>query len=342
MLKRAADEKSRGVLAFERKAKSTGKRVAVIGSGPCGLTAAHYLAGLGHAVTVFESLPEAGGMLRYGIPEYRLPNDVVNREIAAIRRRGVEIVTESPVASAPELLGMGYDAVLVASGAWKPVRMGIEEEESSLVRDGIAFLKDVNRGAITSVGKKIIVVGGGNSAVDAARACIRIGAKVILLYRRTREDMPASPEEIAGAEEEGVRIEFLAAPVRITKRSAVCIRMTLGPQDDSGRPRPVPVVGSEFSISCNAVIMAVGQRADVGTLKLAENQNGTAKVDSELATPIRGIFAAGDAVTGPKTIIDAIAQGRLACTSIDRYLGGEGKIDRDILKNEIETLPEEK
>lgn len=342
MLKRAADEKSLGVLAYERKAKPSGRKVAVIGSGPCGLTAAYYLAGMGHAVTVFEALPKAGGMLRYGIPEYRLPNDVVDREIAAIQERGVEIVTSSPVLSAPELRMKGYDAVLVASGAWKPVKMGIEGEDSSPVMDGIAFLKDVNTGAITAVGKKIVVVGGGNSAIDAARASVRMGAKVILLYRRNREDMPASPDEVAEAEEEGVRMEFMAAPIRILKGKIVCIRMAPGPLDGSGRPRPVPIEGSEFPLTCNTVIMAVGQTADAGTLKLEENQNGTAKVDSESATPIGGIFAAGDAVTGPKTIIDAIAQGRSACTSIDRYLGGEGKIDREILQDESDTLPEEK
>jgi len=342
MLKRAADEESLGVLAYERKAKSSGKKVAVIGSGPCGLTAAYYLSGMGHAVTVFEALPKAGGMLRYGIPEYRLPNAVVDREIDAIQRRGVEIVTSSPVLSAPELRMKGYDAVLVASGAWKPVKMGIAGEDSSTVMDGLAFLKDVNRGAVTAVGKKVVVVGGGNSAIDAARASVRMEAKVILLYRRNRKDMPASPEEVAEAEEEGVRMEFMAAPIRILKGKVVCIRMAPGPLDGSGRPRPVPIEGSEFPLTCNAVIMAVGQTADAGTLKLEENQNGTAKVDPESATPIRGIFAAGDAVTGPKTIIDAIAQGRSACASIDRYLGGEGKIDREMLQRESEALPEEK
>lgn len=342
MLKRAADEHSRGVVDFERKAKITGKRVAVIGSGPCGLTAAHYLAGLGHAVTVFESLSQAGGMLRYGIPEYRLPNDVVDHEIAAIQSRGVGIVTLSPVSSAPELLGKGYDAVLVASGAWKPLKMGIEGEESSQVIDGIAFLKDVNRGTAPPIGKKVVVVGGGNSAIDAARTGIRMGAKVTLLYRRTREEMPASPEEVAEAEEEGVKIEFLAAPVRIRKGGAICIRMTPGPRDDSGRPRPIPVAGSEFSISCNTVIMAVGQRADAGMLRLPENRSGAAMVDPELATPVPGIFAAGDAVTGPKTIIDAIAQGRTVSAAIDRYLGGDGRIDPVTFSPEQSGLPEEK
>ena len=342
MLKRAAQEKSAGTIAYEKKVDRTGKKVAVIGSGPCGLTAAYYLAGSGHAVTVFEALPQAGGMLRYGIPEYRLPNDVVDSEIASIKARGIEIITSSPVLSAPELLSKGYNAVLVASGAWKPVKMGIEGEDSSGVMDSIEFLKKVNTGAITESGKKIVVIGGGNSAVDAARAGVRLGAKVILVYRRNREDMPALLEEVAEAEEEGVRIEFLAAPVRILKGKVICIRMSPGPPDSSGRPRPVPVAGSEFALTCNSVIMAVGQTADVGTLKLEENQNGTAKIDSAAATPIAGIFAAGDAATGPSTIINAIAQGRAAYTSIERYLGGKGKIDQEFLADESAALPEEK
>jgi len=341
LLKRAAEERG-GVPVYERRAKPSGRKVAVIGSGPCGLTAAYYLAGKGHAVTVFEALPEAGGMLRYGIPEYRLPNDVVDREIETIRRRGVEIVTSSSVRSAQELKDRGYDAVLVASGAWKPLKMGIEGEDSSLVMDGLAFLKAVNTGAMTAVGKKVIVVGGGNSAIDAARASVRMGAKVTLLYRRNRQDMPASPDEVAEAEEEGVRIEFMTAPIRILKGKALCIRMSPGPLDSSGRPRPVPVEGSEFSLACNTVIMAVGQAADAGALKLVENQNGTVKIDAKSATTIPGIFAAGDAVTGPRTIIDAIAQGRSACSSIDGYLGGDGRIEGDVSLDESASLPDSK
>jgi len=154
--------------------------------------------------------------------------------------------------------------------------------------------------------------------------------------------MPASPDEVTEAEAEGVRMEFMAAPIRILKGKVACVRMAPGPLDDSGRPRPVPIEGSTFSLTCDTIIMAVGQRADAGALKLEENQNGSAKVDPDLATSTRGIFAAGDAVTGPKTIIEAIAQGRSACASIDRYLGGEGKIDREILQEESGPLPEAK
>jgi formate dehydrogenase (NADP+) beta subunit len=342
LLKRAAYEKGGAAPANGRKAASTGKKVAIIGAGPCGLTAAYFLAGLGRAVTVFETLPQAGGMLRYGIPEYRLPKDIVDREIAAIQARGVEIVTDSPVSSAKELLAKGYDAVLAATGAWKAVQMGIEGSDASPVVDGIAFLQKVNTGEQRAIGKKVIVVGGGNTAVDAARASVRMGSKASLIYRRRSEDMPALPEEIAEAKEEGVVTKFLSAPVRVAKGKAVCIRMEPGPLDESGRPRPVPVKGSDFSLSCDTVIMAVGQRADAGALDLDEHENGTARVGAALDTPTRGIFAAGDLVSGPNTIIDAIAQGRLASISIDRYLGGEGRIDAGLPAEEPATLHETK
>lgn len=257
MLKRAADELSTGLLEYERKTDPSGRRVAVIGSGPCGLTAAYYLAVMGHGVTVFEALPQAGGMLRYGIPEYRLPKAVVDREIAMIGRCGVDIITSSPVRSALELRKKGYDAVLVATGAWKPLKMGIDGEEPSRVLEAIALLREINTGERKTIGKKVVVVGGGNSAIDAARAGVRLGAKVTLVYRRGRQDMPASPGEVAEAEEEGIRMEFMAAPVRILKRKVVCVRMSPGPLDGSGRPTPVPIEGSTFFLACDDVVMAV-------------------------------------------------------------------------------------
>ncbi len=340
MLKRAAYERSRGRLVYEHKAKPTGKKVAIIGSGPCGLTAAYYLAGLGHAVTVFERLPQAGGMLRYGIPEYRLPNGVVDREVAAIQGRGVEIVTNAPVQSAAELREKGFDAVLAASGAWKSAVGGPAGADAASVMDGLVFLQEVNTGARHTVGRRVVVVGGGNTAIDAARAAVRMGADTTLLYRRGRAEMPAAPEEVAEAEEEGVRLMFMAAPVEAARGSVVCLRMQAGEPDASGRPRPEPIAGSEFELSCDSLIMAVGQRADAASLKLAANSDGTARVGDSLETPAPGIFAAGDVVSGPKTIIEAIGQGRKAAASIDRYLGGAGKIDSEAVPDGATEPPE--
>ena len=327
MLKKAAAENGGRKPAVIARRPSTGKKVAVIGSGPCGLTAAYYLSGQGHRVTVYEALPLPGGMLRYGIPEYRLPEEIVDREITMIREAGVEIVTGARVSSAESLREKGFDAVLVATGAWKPVRMGIPGEDSPGVIDGIVFLKQVNAGKAPEIGRKVVVVGGGNTAIDAARAAVRCGAAVSLLYRRTRTEMPAANEEVAEALDEGVHIEYLTAPVGIGKGRATCIRMQLGDADASGRRAPVPIPGSEYEMAFDTLIAAIGQSADAAAVHLEGPKNGTIPVDpGSLTTPKRGIFAGGDAVTGPSTIIEAIAQGRLACASIDRFLGGTGII----------------
>jgi NADPH-dependent glutamate synthase beta subunit-like oxidoreductase len=326
-LKRVVAEK------VERKAKDivkrppTGRKVAVIGSGPCGLTAAHYLNVQGHAVKVFEALARPGGMLRYSIPDYRLPEDVLDREIDLIREGGVEIVTGTRVPSARSLLENGFAAVLVATGAWKPTRMGIEGEGSASVIDGISFLREVNEGKAPAIGSRVIVVGGGNTAIDAARASIRLGSEVELIYRRTRTEMPASIEEILEAAEEGVNIKFLTTPVKIEADRVVCIRMQLGEADASGRRAPVKVAGSEHSLEFDTLIMAVGQGADAASMELPGRKNGTVSVAGDtLATDHEGVFAAGDAVTGSSSIITAIAQGRVAAESIDRFLGGTGAI----------------
>jgi formate dehydrogenase (NADP+) beta subunit len=323
------------------KLPPTGRKVAVIGSGPCGLTAAHYLNVQGHAVTVFEALARPGGMLRYSIPDFRLPENVLDREIDLIRESGVEIVAGKRIASAKSLLKNGFDAVLVATGAWKPSRMGIEGEDSANVIDGISFLREVNEGKAPAIGRKVIVVGGGNTAFDAARTSIRLGAEVVLIYRRTRSEMPASLEEIIEAAEEGVNIKFLTTPVKIDDDRVNCVRMRLGEADASGRRAPVQVPGSEQSLEFDTLIMAVGQGADAASVELAGRKNGTVSVDGDnLATPEEGVFAAGDAVTGSSSIIMAIAQGRMACESIDRYLGGTGVIAGGGAEEAVEEQPE--
>ena len=338
LLKRAAaeladDSWKEGVAA----APATGKKVTVIGAGPCGLTAAYYLARRGHQVTVLEALPEPGGMLRYGIPEYRLPREVLAREVAEIVAAGVKIETSTRVEAPASLLGAGCDAVLVALGTWRGARLGIPGEESEKVLDGLFFLRQVNTGKPVRLGKNVIVVGGGNTAIDAARTAVRIGAKqVTILYRRTRNEMPASDEEIEGALDEGVQTEFLAAPVRIAEKGGglelTCQRMQLGKKDASGRPRVSPLPDSEFTLRCDTVLVAVGQTPELGdAFALATAPGGFVQSDRQtLATSHAGIFAAGDVATGPTSIIEAIAQGRRAAGAIDRFLGGDGVIDESL------------
>lgn len=328
MLKRVAAELGSYVPAPNALARS-GKKVAVIGAGPCGLTAAYYLALLGHEVTVYEALNRSGGMLRYGIPGYRLPDEVVDGDIRIIERSGVKIVTGKRVATAEGLLEQGHHAVLIASGAWRAASMGIPGEGRPEVINGIAFLEAVNAGGAPAVGKNVVVIGGGDTAIDAARVSRRLGAEVVQVYRRTRAEMPASAEEIEAAIEEGVKIEFMAAPLRIAKGVVTCTRMALGAADASGRPRPEPIRGSEFEMSASTVIVAVGQKVEIPARAVARERSGEVRADSTtLATSVKGIFAGGDAVTGPASIIDAIAQGRTASAAIDRFLGGKGDLER--------------
>jgi formate dehydrogenase beta subunit len=328
MLKRVAAELAANVLvpaALER----TGRKVAIIGSGPCGLTAAYYLALLGHEVEVLEARDRSGGMLRYGIPEYRLPDEVVDADIRLIEQCGVKIVTGRRIDSAEALLDQGYDAVFIASGAWRAMRLDIPGENGPGVIKGVTFLEAVNAGARLAVGAKVAVIGGGNTAIDAARVSRRLGAEVVLVYRRTRAEMPASEEEIDAAIEEGVKQEFLTVPLRIDNGVVTCVRMALGAPDSSGRPRPEPVTGSEFSITANTVIAAIGQQVEVPAKALICEPNGVIHTEPDtLATSVPGIFAGGDAVMGPASIIDAIAQGRIASAAIDRFLGGNGDLER--------------
>ncbi len=342
MLKRVAAEQGLREQVAPVPRAASGKKVAIIGSGPCGLTAAYELALQGHAVTVFEALDRSGGMLRFGIPAYRLPDAVVDADIRMIEQAGVKIRTGTRVASAEALLADGFDTVLIASGAWRSARMSVPGADATHVLDGLAFLAKVNAGNAPKLGARVVVIGGGNTAIDAARVSRRLGAEVIQVYRRTKAEMPASAEEIADAIEEGVAMEFLSAPVRIAGDAVTCIRMSLGEPDASGRPRPVPVSGSEYTIAASTVIMAIGQEVEIPGASLARRPNGTVAVDGQtLATSAAGIFAAGDSVLGPATIIDAIAQGRAVASAMDRFLGGSGVIASRAPQGEPAPAPQE-
>ena len=312
-------------------ARPTHKRVAIVGSGPAGLTAAYYLAKLGHSVTIFEALPEPGGMMRVGIPPYRLPRKVLDDEINMVKNLGVEIRTNTKVGSLDSLFQQGYQAILVAVGAHQEMKLGVEGEEHPKVMECVTFLRSVNLGKPIELGERVIVIGGGNAAIDSARVALRLGSKeVTILYRRTRKEMPASEYEVEEALSEGVKIEFLAAPTRIFSQdgavSLEAVRMKLGAPDASGRPRPEPIPGSEFHLDCDAIIAAIGQRPEIPEqFDLVTQKGNVVETDAKTqATSRPGVFAAGDAATGPASVIEAIAGGRKAAIAIDRYLGGEG------------------
>lgn len=323
--------------------KSSGIKVAAIGAGPASLTAAYYLAQRGHIVTVFESESEPGGMMRYGIPQYRLPKDIIKKEIEIIESLGATIKTNCKLGrdfSLEDLKSDGYKAIFLGIGAWRSIPMGIEGENHPGVRGGIEFLRECASGKLKSLEGKVLVIGGGNTAIDAARTSTRLGAnEVWILYRRTEREMPARREEIDEAYYEGVKFRFLVAPKRVIIDSdgkivgLECIRMELGEPDSSGRRKPVPVPGSEFIVEGNYIIAAIGQKPDRASLEPIVELNGqkirwtkwdTIEVDPEtLQTNIPGVFAGGDAVSGPATVIEAIAQGRRASFYIDKYVRGE-------------------
>jgi formate dehydrogenase beta subunit len=312
---------------------STGRRVAVVGSGPAGLTAAYYLSLKGHAVTVFEAMPLAGGMLRYGIPAYRLPRDVLDEEIARIEKTGVKIKTGVRIDSIAGLLEDGFDAVLIAVGTHRGQRLPIPGADSPTALVGVDFLRGVNAGEGTGVGEKVVVLGGGSVASDCARVARRLGAvQVQIACLESRENLPAAPEEVLEGEEEGIIIHpstnftaILTDGGNIT--GVECLRVASFSFDDDGRPQVETVPDSRFVLEADTVIFAVGQRPDVPPgFEVDLSARGVIELDPfTLSAGRKGIFAAGDAVSGTASVIKAIASGRKTAAAVDRSLGGDGE-----------------
>ena len=334
-------ERDAGVNSPE-KAKSSGKNVAVIGAGPAGLTAAAELAKAGHGVTIYEALHEPGGVLTYGIPEFRLPKDIVRQEVDYIRNLGVDIKVDYVIGRIKTLdeLRDEFDAVFVGTGAGLPMFMGIEGENLKGVYSANEFLTRVNLmkayrfpdyDTPIKCGNKVVVVGAGNVAMDAARSALRLGAEeVTVVYRRSEAEMSARIEEVEHAKEEGVIFKLLTNPVRIlegenkTVNGVECVKMELGEPDESGRRRPIPIEGSEHVIDADIVIVAIGTSPNpvifTGSEELETTSKGTIVVDEDAMSSLAGLCAGGDVVTGAATVISAMGAGKQAAATINRYL----------------------
>ncbi len=338
---------------------SNGRKVAVIGGGPAGISCAYFLRRLGYSPTIFESMPKLGGQLRYGIPEYRLPKAVLDWEIQGILDLGIDVEYEKYFGkdfTLDSLKEDGYEAVFLGIGAWMNMTLRIDGEESIGCETGTEFLTKVGLGVDTGIGKKVVVIGGGNTAIDAARSSVRLGAHVTLMYRRTRDEMPANLEEIIGAEEENVNYLFLAAPSRVVSDDngkvthMEYIKMALGEPDDSGRRRPVPIEGSETLIEADTIYTAIGQKPelsclydDTGNCQLNETKWRTLDAHPDtLQTALPHVFTGGDMHTGPSLVITALGEGRKAARSIHQYLtDGEphysSKLQREMIPYTIFT-----
>lgn len=317
--------------SFKVSIKSpTGRKIAVVGAGPSGLTCAYFLAREGHDVSIFEAMPKPGGMLRYGIPEYRLPKEVLDREIGLIEDMGVKINCNMKLGTDISLdkLKKDYDAVYLALGAWESSELRCKGEDMDGVLGGIDFLREVAMRGTAAIGDRVLVVGGGNTAMDVARTAVRLGAsRVSVIYRRSREEMPAEDIEIMEAEEEGITFNYLYAPVEVIGEGnradgLRCQRMRLGEPDASGRRKPEPIPGEEIIFEADTIIAAIGQKVTLkGIDGLKSTKHGTVEVnEGTFETSIPGIFAGGDAVTGPKIAIEAVSQGKKCAILIDEFL----------------------
>jgi NADPH-dependent glutamate synthase beta subunit-like oxidoreductase/ferredoxin len=336
-LKRACADLKTSASRIEKVITKRDKKVAIIGAGPSGLSAANDLARLGYPVTIYETFPVPGGMLNVGIPAYRLPRNVVREAIEEVRRLGVQIMLSTPVGKELNLesLREQYDAVYIGAGAHKAEKLGIPGEDLQGVIHGVTFMEMVNLGQDLKIGQKVAVVGGGNTAMDTARSSLRLGAKeVFILYRRTREEMPVDLRELEQVEEEGIKVHYLTTPIQLLSEDARrvsgvrCIRNRLGEPEQDGRRRPIPIEGSEFDLAVDLLIPAVSQSPDISFLPeeigLEISKWARLVVNPEtFETNIHGIFAGGDFVTGPRDVIRVIADGRRVALSIHAHLSGE-------------------
>jgi len=337
-----ADYERKKGMNVQKKVKPSGKKVAIVGSGPAGLTVAADLAKLGHNVTIYEALHEPGGVLMYGIPEFRLPKEIVRAEIEYVKRLGVAIQTNAVIGKTTSMdeLGEDYDAIFIGTGAGLPHFMNIPGENLCGVYSANEFLIRTNLmkayefpeyDTPIKVGKKVAVIGAGNVAMDSARVALRLGAEnVFIVYRRSEKEMPARLEEIVHAKEEGIKFELLTNPIRMIGddcgwvKKLECVRMKLGAPDASGRRRPVPIEGSEFTLDAETVVVAIGQKPNPLIAKTTKGlritEQGAIWVDENGKTSVEGVFAGGDITTGTATVIEAMGAGKRAAMAIHEYV----------------------
>jgi heterodisulfide reductase subunit A len=342
--KEKANEDARNSITFAAEVRNvptiTKEKVAIIGSGPAGLTAAFELAKNGFATTVFEQQSLPGGMLRKCMPRYRLPTPILDDEIQRITNLGVKIKTNVRIGKDLQFKDLlrEYGSVFIAVGAHRGRQLGIAGEDADEVLNALEFLWKANVGELISAGKRVAVIGGGNVAVDAARTALQMKAEeVILLYRRSREEMPANPWEVKEAEGEGLKIEFQSAPKKVLTRNGVvvglkCVRMSLGDLDETGRRKPVPIDDSEFTVNVDTVIVGIGESPETAFLPQQIDRERDQRIlvnPITLETSLKGVYAGGDAVTGPATVIEAVLAGKKAACSIMKHLTVKKEVDPD-------------